>query len=89
MNTHQTINLSEYTKLPVRVIAVADKMLPDVLVRTPHRGHVQVSLKKEHYPFIFGSVTQTDKHAIEVLQELDKLEAESIDYLIAEWKKTL
>jgi len=85
MNTLQTNNLQEYIKLPLKVIAVGDKMFPDVIVTTPHKGDVQIKLKTTHYPFIFGSVTQTDKDVREVLKELFKIENESKDYLLNEW----
>lgn len=89
MNSAKQNNLQQFTFLPLRVVEFADRLFPDVMVTTPHKGNVQVKLKEEHYPFIFGSTTQTERHCVEVVAELRNLEQDSVDFLISEWKKTL
>lgn len=39
--------------------------------------------------FIFGSVTQPDKSAQQIIVQIKNIEDEAIEYLIGEWKKTL
>lgn len=75
-----TIQLQECTRLPLKVIKVVDRMLPNVFADTP-MGEKQLSLTEKHYPFIFGSVTQTEKEAMELILELKQLEEESKEYL--------
>lgn len=87
--TTQTVNLQKLTRLPIFTVQVADKRFPDVVVQTPHKGNVAVPLKQEHYPFIFGSVTQTEKHFIEVYEQIKEIEEEATDYLFNKWKETL
>ena len=79
------IDLQKFTRLPLSVISFADKIFPNIRVTTPHKGIVEVKLKETHYPFFFGSVNQTDKNSQQVLNELYKLEEESIDYLVKQW----
>lgn len=83
------VNLQEFTKLPINVVAVADKVLPDVYISTPHKGRVSIRLKEEHYPFLFGSVTQTDRHAPHVISDIRKLDEEAKDFLLTNWLLTL
>lgn len=81
--------LQDCTKLPIKTIQIADKMLPNVIVSTPHRGDVEINIKKKHYPFLFGSATETDRSATEVMRDLWKLEEDSKDYLLNNWIETL
>lgn len=78
--------LQELTRLPLSVVELTNSMFPDIHVNTPHKGTVIIKLKQKHYPFLFGSVTQTDKDSGEVLREIYKLEHEACDYLIEQWK---
>ena len=87
MNSKNIVNLQEFTKLKLRVVYVMGRFLPDVIIRTPHKGDVVVKLKEEHYPFVFGSVTQTDKHAKEVISEILKIEEEAKEFLLDSWIK--
>lgn len=88
MSSTLIIKLQEYTSLPLKVVDIADRRLPDVIVSTPHRGDVDVALKEEHYPFLFGSVSQTERHAYEVIAELRELERDAKDFLLAKWLKS-
>lgn len=83
--THSTRNLQDLTKLPVRTVVVGDRMLPDVLVYTPHRGVVNIALKEEFHPFLFGSSTQLEKHLPVVLAEIRVLEEGAADYFFGQW----
>jgi len=87
--TNKTVNLQKYTRLPLQIVNVATKMLPSVFIITPHNGTVEIKLKETHYPFIFGSVTQPDKSAQQIIVQIKNIEDEAIEYLIGEWKKTL
>ena len=84
MNT-TNINLQEITRLPLKVINVADKSLPDVFIETP-MGQKRVKLKEEHYA-LFGSPSQMERHAPEVMFEIHQIEEESKDYLLSRWLK--
>ena len=81
--------LQEFTKLPLKTVNVADKALPDIIVKTPNKGEVVIALKQEHYPFLFGTATQLDRHTDEILADIHKLENEAKEYLLDNWVKTL
>lgn len=87
MKSTQIIDLQNFTILPLTTINVSDKALPDVIITTPHEGNVCIKLKEEHYPFLFGSVTQTDKHAVEIISQIRSLEIEACKFLVNEWIK--
>lgn len=80
----QSINLQNFTKLPIKVINVGGKPLPDLIIQTPF-GDREIKLKEEHYPFIFGSVTQTEKHASVVVKEILEIDREVKEKLLDEW----
>lgn len=82
------VNIQAFTRLPIRVIDIAGKLMPDVIIRTPHKGDVTVSLTMEHYPFIFGSVTQTDKHFDQLRFEIRAIESEATDHLFRQWEES-
>jgi hypothetical protein len=84
MNTTQKVDLQSYTKLPLEQIVVADKAMPDIVVKTPHKGKVVLKMKEEHHP-LFGATSQTDKHFLEVLREIKALQDEAKEYLLDEW----
>ncbi len=76
-----------YTKLPAHIVEVAGKQLPDIRVDTPHKGIVTVKLTQKHYPFLFGSATQTDRYSEDVVRDLYRLETEATDFLLEKWKE--
>ncbi len=77
-------DLQRFTRLPVEVINKADNMSPTIIVKTP-MGEKNIELKNKHYPFLFGSVTQTDKNLADICDELRKLEDDSREYLLQGW----
>lgn len=85
MTSIQQVDLQQYTKLPLKVVNVTGRTLPDIIIETPHDGENIIKLKKEHFPFLFGSVTQTDKHLGEIISQIRKIEEDSINYLIDQW----
>lgn len=87
MNTTSKVDIQHFTRLPVRMVVVADKLMPDIIVRTPHAGECVVHLKSEHYPFLFGSAAQLERHADEVLGEVLSLERAATNFLYDQWLK--
>lgn len=87
MATTKKLDLQQFTKLPLEVVEVASRPLPDLIVMTPHRGKVEIKLKEEMHP-LFGSVTQVDKHSKKIIQEIAKLEREAKNHLLDNWLKT-
>lgn len=85
MKTTSKIDLQSFTKLPLKIVMVADKQLPDILIKTPHKGLVNIDLTSTHIPFIFGSTTETKKHLPQLAAELDALEKESKEFLLDKW----
>lgn len=86
MKTTSKLDLQEFTELPIQTIMVADRQLPDILVKTPHKGRVNLSLTSTHIPFIFGSTTEIQKHLPQLVKELTILEEESKSFLLNEWR---
>ncbi len=76
--------IEKIVKLPIRIVTFADKPFNSVFVKTP-MGEKEVSFKEKHYPFLFGSTTETEKSLHTILEELKKLEEESRDYLLEAW----
>jgi len=83
----ETQNLQKYTKLPINVVQIADRILPDIIVKTPF-GDRSILLTKESYSLL-GNINKQEKHFREIFKELAELEIESKDYLIDKWLKTL
>ena len=81
----QIKNLQEYTKLPLNVLIHANTEFPTITVNTPHKGEVFIEAKNTNYPFLFGSVTQTDKKVRDIVSEIQTLEFEAKMYLLDEW----
>ena len=88
METKKPLDLQNFTLLPIRQVAVTGNLLPDIFVNTPHRGLVQIKLKKEICG-LFSAPRQLDKHSHEICVEIKNLERESIEHLMSEWKSTL
>lgn len=85
-----TTPIESLTTLPIEIVYVGSSQIPDIRVKTPHKGNTTIRLKETHYPFLFGSVSQTDKDSQEVISEIKRLESEARDYLLNEWvEKTL
>jgi hypothetical protein len=78
-------SLQEYTLLPLKVVSLASKPFPDVILETPHKGNVSIPLKEEHYPFLFGSATQTDRHVPNIVRDIRNIEEEAKDFLLKNW----
>jgi|15BtaG_2_1085339.scaffolds.fasta_scaffold01275_13 hypothetical protein len=80
-------NICEWTWLPVSVLETVEGQYPSLIIQTP-TGKRSVDLKEKHIPFIFGSVTQTDKGAVDLIDEIKKIERGADDYLRGEWLKS-
>ncbi len=78
------VDLQQYTLLPLKVVHVAEKSLPDIIISTPHDGDVYVPLKKEHHS-LFGSTTQTEVHAREIIGKILIIEEKAKEYLLQQW----
>ena len=76
--------IEKMIKLPCKVITHADSPFNAVIVKTP-MGEREVSFKDKHYPFLIGSITETEKSLHDIINELRKLEDESRDYLLEGW----
>lgn len=83
------INLQEMTDLPLKEIVVITSSNNKILVQTPHKGEVELKLTDIHYPFLFGSVTQTERDLGEIIGQIRILENESYKFLIKKWKENL
>lgn len=79
-------NIRQHTNLPIEVRALTGQINMVVVVQTPHKGQVTINTKEKNYPFIFGSVTETEKGS-KLIAEINKLEIESRDFLFNEWRK--
>lgn len=77
-------DLHRFTRLPLEVINKLDGVSPTIIVKTP-MGQKSIEMKKTHYPFLFGSVTETEKSLPEIITVLKDLEQKSIDYLFKGW----
>lgn len=84
-----SVKLQSFTHLPVQEIQRVDGTGISAKVKTPHRGDVIIEYKEIHYPFLFGSVTETDKSSQEIISNLMNLEVEAKSYLLQEWKKSI
>lgn len=82
------MDIQKLTKLPISVIEIAGKTTQSIIVITPHKGNVAIELKDTHYPFLFGSVTQTDKSIEEIIGKIRDLEIESFHFFIDKWLKS-
>lgn len=88
MKTNNTLDLQKFTKLPILQLVNGSELLPSILVTTPW-GQVQVNLKEHNSPFVFGSITQTEKYASQIIQELRDLEEKTKNTLLERWLKDL
>lgn len=84
ITTNNKTDLQKFTRLPLQVIQKADGVSPTIIVNTP-MNEKTIELKRTHYPFIFGSVTETEKNLHDIVRELQDLEKESMDYLFQGW----
>lgn len=88
------VDLQEFTDLPLKVVEVPGKIFPCVVVATPHKGNVMIQLTEKNYPFLFGSVSETNvplsevvKEISEVVKEIMVLEYDAKKFLLEQWNK--
>jgi len=89
MKKTKIIPLEKYTRLPIRVVEVAQRLFPDIVILTPHKGNVVLKLKEKHIPFLFGSVTETTKSSDEIIKSIVEIEESSKDYLLKKWIESI
>lgn len=88
MESYQNINYGLYTKLPCRTLSKAGEVNFVVEVKTPHKGVVFVEIA-EVDKGIFRRATELNRPTIKVMDDIWKLENESMDYLLEKWKTGL
>jgi len=79
------MTLQDFTKLPLEQIVKVDGVGSDVVLQTPHKGKVIIPLKEVWHPFIFGSTTQTERPALNVVRQIKSVENEAYEFLMDEW----
>ena len=84
----KNVNYGLLTRLPVKVVAKADRLNPVIEVETPHKGTVFVELKVIENG-LFRKATELDKKTDYVAEELYKLEREAKEYLLSKWLEDL
>ena len=77
------INFQNLTKLPVRELLRADSSGGSLFVKTPHKGEVAIDLRYD------GMFSVHDKLTNDVVGELQKLEYDAKEFLLAKWYANL
>jgi len=75
--------------LPIDIIHLGGQINPKIIINTPYKGKIEINLKDKHFPFLFGSVTETDKDYLDILDEIKEIENKSKDFLLTNWLKSL
>ena len=88
MNTQQ-IDLQQYTKLPLKIISVANISIPSVIITTPHSGEITLELKESKGGGLFGGNSEHSKSLLKIVGQLQEIENAAKDYLLEHWKGQL
>lgn len=86
---NKQINLQSFTKLPLQQVQRTTELCIDLLITTPHKGKVILNLTQKHYPFLFGSVTETNKGLESLLNEIFKIESDANSFLMDKWLESI
>lgn len=84
MNTVSKFDLQQITRLPLVEIVNPNASGNILIVRTPHKGSVNIEYKEETG---FFTRSLKDKLFGKVIQEIRELEIEAKDYLLERWLK--